>query len=210
MFAKFLVVLNVLLFPVLLVINIRIIILNFFIRVLVNPILQLLSTLSFNTVGPGGIPYIEKITVNDLFGFYIEERLDILLMENDFINIPKMVLVQKSGGFYKISKSNQSLINAEFLWEKYHYKNSFIEDTDVPNATHNQYKIYSLTDIPFCKDDYDLVRASNIIKLPDGITEGELVSLKWNIYDQKADITYKVKDKYTENLNILKVYSDGR
>ena len=124
-------------------------------------------------------------------------------MENDFINVPKLVMLtsNKPETNIKVNKLNASVINSIYFWEKYHKINSFIEN--------NQYKIYTI-EVPFCIEDYYKLKLNNRIIDTDGITEGEIISVKWNVYNQTANINYKLKKQYTNNLKETTILSDGR
>lgn len=169
-----------------------------------------------------------------------ERRSRIMLMENNFIQHPRLIALERpyNDPYVKANISlqntnpkgsrvnlyNRNLLNAPFLWHKFHVINSFIEDDatsirisgrniQIANTwekTNNQKKIYDIVNVPFCYEDYLKVKNSSEILDSDGITIAEVVSLKWNVYNQTADITYKVKSKYTDNLKITKIYSDGR
>ena len=62
----------------------------------------------------------------------------------------------------------------------------------------NQYKIYEVSSVPFCFEDYEKVRNNN--KIIDGEKEGIIDSLTWNIYNQTADIKFRINEIYTKNL----------
>ena len=117
-------------------------------------------------------------------------------------------------------------MSANNLWNNFHLINSFIEDDNRTVTTvlgipfvsqgvaleqvNNQKKVYSVSNIPFCIEDYNLVKDNSQIFDSDGVTKGEIVSLKWNVFSQTADITFKVKEKYTNNLKLTKILSDGQ
>jgi len=148
--------------------------------------------------------------VQDIRENVILRKEDVLLMERDFVSVPKMLLMRDTFREYdnnkilKLDKLNDSVINSLYLYDNFHYVNGFV------GADHNQRKIYTLENVPFCIDDYRKVRNSNIVLDSDGVTEATITSLKWNVYDQKATITYRIKEKYTENLKVDKIETDGR
>ena len=131
-------------------------------------------------------------------------------MEHDSVSVPKMLLMEadynkwKDEVFVKLDVRNDIIINALYLYKKYHFINTFVGND------HNQYKIYEIDEIPFCYDDYGRVKNNNIIFDSDGVTKGEVINLKWNIYKQTASIKYKLREKYTDNLQEIIIYSDGR
>ena len=165
---------------------------------------------------------------------FTERRTRIMMMETHFIDKPRLITLDisyKNADVYrlgqsnpqaaKVSVQNRNLLNANHLWNKFHLVNSFIEDSNeinflgatIPNTleqVNNQKKIYELENIPFCIDDYNKVKNNSQIVDSDGVTKGEIVSLKWNVYEQKASITFNVKEKYTNNLKLTKISSNGR
>ena len=160
--------------------------------------------------------------IQDFKDRFDNQRLNVLLFETDYLSTPKLVALdddyfnfKATNGLknntvgYKPSANNRNLLSAEFLWERFHYINSFTFDTDAYTYDHNQYKIYTLQDIPFCIDDYNKIKNNPIIKDYDG-KQGEMISVKWNVYQQKAEITFKIKEKYTNNIKLDKLFSDGR
>jgi hypothetical protein len=130
-------------------------------------------------------------------GESIENRLGMLMMENDFISTPKILLVDEANDSLntKVSSDNQSVLNSVYLYNNYHFIDSF--DSKIYDKT-NQYKVYEVDNVPFCYDDYIKVKNNN--KLRDGEKEGLIDSLSWNIFDQTANIKYRINEIYTNNL----------
>lgn len=136
----------------------------------------------------------------------ISNRIGMLLLENDYIDTAKLVIIDEGSEakFNKVTTNNETFLSAKKLWLDYHYINSFAEI----NGKHNQWKKYNYTGVPFCFNDYLLVKNDNKIKTPDGI-DAELLSLQWNVYEQIADIRFRVNEKYTNNLTIQAYEPDG-
>lgn len=130
-------------------------------------------------------------------GELIDDRLGMLMLENDFVSAPKMFLIDEQSNARKtnLRADNTTIVNANYLWENYHIIDSF--DFSIFAST-NQYKIYELSDVPFCFEDYEKVRRNN--KIIDGEKEGIIDSLTWNIYRQTADIKFRINEIYTKNL----------
>ena len=159
-----------------------------------------------------------KNPVQDFKDQFEDDKLGMLLFETDYLSTPKLVaLKDKFSTFqlrgnsieYKPHSNQRSLLNADYLYNNFHYINGFVTSPGVRDNKHNQNKIYTLTNIPFCLDEYNLVKNNPIIRDFDG-KQGEMISVKWNIYRETADITFKVNEKYTNNLQIKTVISDGR
>jgi hypothetical protein len=86
-----------------------------------------------------------------------------------------------------------------------------IPTTLKPNG--NQYYLYDIPTIPFCLDDYDLVRGNNNegeakVLSPEG-NESKILSLKWNFYSNKARIKYAESKLYTDNLKESLIENEG-
>lgn len=146
--------------------------------------------------------------LNDLRDL-IFRKANVLLLEKDAVNVPKLLLMEadyynwKDEAFVKLDTRNDLIINAFYLYKTFY-------DIDTFTGTnHNQHKIYTVN-VPFCYDDYILVKNNNIIYDSDGITKATIISLKWNIYEQTAEIEYKVREKYTDNLESKTIIDDGR
>jgi hypothetical protein len=147
---------------------------------------------------------------SDLDDFIFRKR-NALVMESDFVDTPKIVMLESDYDSFrtndyvvKLDDRNDKVINSLSLYENFFKLDSFVGNDP------NQYKIYSVSDIPFCIDDYNDVKDTNQIFFTDGITPAEIISLKWNPYKQTADIEFKIRQKYTDNLKEIIIESDGR
>ncbi len=147
---------------------------------------------------------------SDLDDFIFRKR-NALVMESDFVDNAKIVMLESDYDSFrtddyvvKLDDRNDEVINSLSLYENFFKLDSFVGNDP------NQYKIYSVSDIPFCIDDYNDVKDTNQIFFTDGITPAEIISLKWNPYKQTADIEFKIKEKYTDNLKESIIQSDGR
>lgn len=185
----------------------------------VNKIFNVVRTVIGKKAATSKPKYLNRMNAVHLLRTRVErKRLYVMLMEQDFINTTKMLMTNFSNEIgtkdafrdkLKIDDLNKSMVNAEQIYNEFHYYNSFFDDSNGIQYP-NQYKIYSIDKIPFCYEDYLKVRDSNYFYDSDGITVGEIISLKWNIYEQTASIKYKKKEIYTTNLKQYKILSDGR
>jgi hypothetical protein len=139
----------------------------------------------------------------------IDDRKNMLLLENDWVDVPKSLIIDVKSNASKtdISNDNETFNNSLYLYNNYHFIESFIPSDEKPNA--NQYKIYEDIEIPFCIDDYELVKSSNFIKDDEGRT-GEVISLSWNPESETATISYKINEIYARNLEETKITPDGK
>ena len=62
-----------------------------------------------------------------------------LKIENDIINVPKICVLTlgKSAKFNKLNTNNDTYFSAKYLYNNFHFIESFVPSTDLPNA--NQY-----------------------------------------------------------------------
>ena len=115
-----------------------------------------------------------------------------LLLENDFVNVPKVFIIQE-GSIPRKTDVDETL-NAKYLWDNYHFINSFYPI----QGKHNQYIKRTFDNVPFCFEDYQKVKLDNRILTNFG--ESALVdSLEWNVYQQSANIKYRVNKLYYNN-----------
>ena len=143
-------------------------------------------------------------------GNAITERRGMLLMENDFVDVAKIFLIDEDTT--KPSKSNikipnDEIVNSEFLYNNFHQNRTFVTSQDFPNG--NQYKIYDVNGVPFCFSDYELLRQSNKMQDSDN-RNGRLISCKWNVRKQTAEINYEINELYTNNLKQEIITLSGR
>lgn len=141
-------------------------------------------------------------------GSVIDNRIGMLKIETDAFNTAKVFLLTEGSAvkFNKIGVTNAVDVNAKALYNNYHYVNSFLPTNDRPNA--NQYVIRELAKVPFCYEDFVKVKQNNIIFTKTG--EAEIQSLKWDVYNQHADMVIRVNQLYTNNLIKIEMYHDGR
>ena len=159
----------------------------------ISKVLKLLKKIGIKIgFDPEPIKTIKYTPIKEL----IDNRINMLMMENDFINTPKIILVDEKSTprNTKLNGSNESVLNSVYLYNNYYKINSF--DTAENSGNANQYKIYE-SEVPFCYEDYVKVKSDN--KLIDGEKEGEIISLRWNVDAQTAEIKYKINELYSNN-----------
>ena len=127
------------------------------------------------------------------FAANIEARKGSLLLSNHLTAIPKVVVM--SGD--RLAKDQRVILSARKLWDDLHFINSFAEI----NGEHNQYKRYFGVKVPFCEEDFLALIDNNNCLTSDG-QEAEIELLKWKAWEDYAIIDYRVKSKYTDNLQI--------
>lgn len=171
---------------------------NFVIN-LINTTVKTLKALNVNVVFiPVSLPKLKTPTIINMID---GTRKNMLKMETDYVAVPKMVIIDVSSNIRNnvLLQGNETYLSAKYLWDNFHYFTSFVEI----NGVNNQMKPKQTPEIPFTFEDYTKVRTSNKLLTADG-KEGKLIKVNFNPDKQTATITYKVKEKYTDNL-ILKV-----
>lgn len=155
-----------------------------------------------NLEGPNVDP-IEPVN----FGSIVNDRIGMLMLENDSVLIPKMLLVERGANdrANKIYSTHKDYLSAKYLWNNYHYINSFVPSAGLPNA--NQWKIKTIN-CRFSLNDFLLVKNNNRIFDSNG-NKCLIDQLKWNPYYQYAEITYRSNELYTANLNITTSEGQG-
>lgn len=140
----------------------------------------------------------------------IENRIGMMKIEIDFFAVPKILLLDEGSKpkFNKINANNDTLLSANALYNQFHYIESFVPTSDRPTA--NQCEIRDYEKVPFTFDDYMKVRNNNRILNADG-QEMEFTSLKWNPFDQVAQINgVRLPKLYTTNLEVKILEADGK
>lgn len=184
--------------------------LNYITRILnsvisvINKIVKLLNTLGIKLkFQVPKIPVIPNLKLANL----IENRIGMLQMESDFVNIPKAILldVANNSKNTKVNINNSAYLNAKYLYDNYWYFVSF-----VPKGTFkgNQYLIRELNECKFTYSDYVKVRYNNMVTDAYG-NECELISLKYNPLRETAKGTYKQRKQYLNNIKETIIEPNG-
>ena len=209
-----------------------------------NAVINVLNNLPLAGLDLEPIPTDGSATIEDMplidpsvFGIYGDDRIGIMQIEGDFLNIPHNILLtptanaeisnpfvfESNGELIDLSLyfpaintsgdfvSNKLIENHDFeagatnLWNKYHSINSFVPNTngsttDLSDSKHNQWVLYDFENVPFCMEDYLKVKSNNNITFAGKV--GRIESLEWDVYNQKANISFRVNELWTNNLEI--------
>ena len=141
------------------------------------------------------IPYVELKGFSNL----IENRVGMLVLDNDYIEVPKNILIDSDG---KLMNGNETYLSAEYLYDNFHYFQTFV-------GGQNQYLLKSFDKINFTFNDFQKVLNNNRIFAANG-DEAILLSLKYNPIEETATGTFKVKTIYLTNLKETKLIPDGK
>jgi hypothetical protein len=135
---------------------------------------------------------------NSTLSSKIKNRKGMMLLSTDTTGVDKLLVMSNE----KIPASASDQLNASDLWD-FHGINSFVEITDpiTGQLIHNQYKVYDEVTIPFCYEDWLALLGNNKF-LTEAGEQGEMLTVEWDINNEKANISYKVKHLYTKNLKL--------
>ncbi len=168
----------------------------------INKIIKAINTLPSINIDYFNKP--NKTFEKPNFSEVITNRIGMLLLTHELTNLPKRILIEGSGWDVKVTEDNETKLSAEYLYNNYHYLQSFVPSTNKPSG--NQRFIYEIPTIPFCLSDYYKIRGiSNDTKgeaqllSPSGLP-AKLLSLKWNIWKNKASIRFAEERLFTTNL----------
>jgi hypothetical protein len=107
-------------------------------------------------------------TNNNFFGTVQAESRDRLLrMSTDLVNIPKLLRLTPE---LKMKANNRDIWSAKYLYDRYHYVNSFVKEVankdDQDNL--NQYKVYQKIKMNASFEDFLKIINNNIATDEDG------------------------------------------
>jgi len=103
---------------------------------------------------------------------------------------PKVLLIENK----KIPTYNRTYVSAKFLYQYFHYINSF-----VANGFGGQYEIYKDVVIPFCFHDFLQTIDCGYFTTTNG-EQGKFDEFVWNFIQMYAKASYRIRKKYTGNL----------
>ncbi len=139
---------------------------------------------------------IEYKPVSALIG----DRIGGLLMENDFVLVPKLVFVDSDGKLI----TNQP--TARMIGESYHTDRLF----DPAYNNNNQKYEYSIPAVHICKE--DLMRIKNTKSVIDPVNNkvSKVRNISWDPISETGSINYGVPIVYTKNLKTKIIEPDGK
>lgn len=151
---------------------------------------------------------IEKIAktlgsvVDDLTGIFgggtnfrskINARIGSMLTSSHFSTSGR--IVKMSGA--KLAKNQREILSVQNLWNNYHYINSFAEY----QGEHNQYFRYEGQSVPMTIKEFAILLENNQATDNEG-NEYIIEKIVYNPFKTTAVIDYRIKKKYTNNLQI--------
>jgi hypothetical protein len=141
-------------------------------------------------------------------GALIDNRKGVMLLENDYFTTPKGVLLNIGVNAVdtKIKDENSTRLTSDGIYDEFHYVNSFVPSAKLPKP--NQWIKRKHESIPFCFDDYKLVRNNNLI-FDSEERPCKIISLNWQPEAGQAEIEYWEQKIYTTNLTETILTPDG-
>lgn len=127
------------------------------------------------------------------FASKIESRIGTLLLSSHFLTVGKAV--KMSGN--KLASDQRTELGATYLWENFHFINSFAEY----NGHHNQYFRYEQQPVPMTIKEFSSILENNNAVDEEG-NEYEIENVVYSPYKTTALINYRIKKKYTNNLKV--------
>lgn len=149
----------------------------------------------------------------------LTDRLNMLMMENDMVDSPKLLMIDTTLQIFiddrigKLTVDNLTLISAKNIYEQFYAIDSFVPDSQ---GNHNQFALLSpalnksgeSNKVPFGFTDFELVKDDN--KIIDNFGDPALLdSLQWHIEEDWANIDYRKKEIYTNNLKLITLEPKG-
>lgn len=171
----------------------------------VNNVLSKLATIGIKVKFT--LPNIPTITNPDLNNLF-KNRKGMMLIEKDLFTVPKLMILNVSSNpkFTKLSSGNLTYLNAKFIYDNFYAASSFMPSTNFPNG--NQF-IKKNVKVPFIFTNFEAVKNNNKIYLHDG-TEAWVDSLKWNPWEQTAEMAIRINKLYTNNLKLVAYEPTGQ
>lgn len=121
----------------------------------------------------------------------INSRFGVNILETDYLHVPK---IMKLNSQLKLASNQRNNWSAKYLYNNYHNKGSF-----VLNDFGNQYYIYKGVRVPFGFEQFNQLTQNAYFYNSNGDL-CKLEQIVWNVSQDFALIDYRVKTKYTSNL----------
>lgn len=183
-------------------------------------------------VDPNSIPFLniidptyESVPVLSIPGDYPDNdyttRYNMLLLENDYIDVPKVVELDTiyhvecnpGANVAKLHPNNLLHVNAQAIFNYFYSIDLWIPNDDgtpSPTGLHNQYELFQpslnsaneLNKIRFGFDDFEKVVDDNRILDNDG-NACLIDSLDWYLEGQWIDLRFRKNNIYTNNLKLV-------
>jgi hypothetical protein len=128
-------------------------------------------------------PKVKPINTN-----LIENRIGMMLLENDIINVKKLVLMDLSSdpNLNKVSIDNSTIINAKYFYNRFF------------KSKNTQFLGRSISNVEMNLNDVMNVKKEGALSMPDG-SIAKVISCKWQIVTQTSEILLDIPYIYNNN-----------
>ena len=126
----------------------------------------------------------------------ITNRVGMMSLSSDTTSVDKMLFIDNE-------ELDANQVTAKEIFEQWHMIESFAEVVDprTGQTVHNQSIIQTTEKLKFCLNDWNELLDNNRFTTPDG-REGEILSIDWSIFENVANIRYKIAQLYTKNIKL--------
>lgn len=148
------------------------------------------------------LPEIKEINDPNL-GDLLDNRIGMMLLEADFITVPKLVMLDVGDEPVKtkLATENNTHINALYLYNTFHFTNSFAPSPKSAQRYRLDYK-----DVEMNLDNFKQVAKEGLIALPSGFI-ADVISCQYN--PSKRLGVFKIEERRMWANNIREVISQG-
>ena len=123
----------------------------------------------------------------------IRNRVGSLLLSSPLLSIGKVVVMSGAN----LARNQRQLLDTRILWDKYHFIRSFA----LYQGQHNQFKRFAEQPVGMTFKEFVILLSNNITEDENG-NEVRIERVVYNPYFGEALIDYRVKEIYTNNLQI--------
>lgn len=120
----------------------------------------------------------------------ITDKIGMPKLSTEYNGVAKLIRLDASG---KLPLNHRSLWGAKFLYDNYHLHDSFVIND------RNQYRLVKQLVTGFGLSDFNALVDNNYFEDQAG-NRCWAESIKWTLGGDKAELTYRVREKYTTNL----------
>ena len=169
----------------------------------IKKIKNALSTVGINI--PFSPPGITPLKQPELDSF-IDNRIGMLVLEQDMIGVPKIALIEQGteDRKTKIAADNQAVIKAKFIYERFHASESF-----APKNNSAQRIEWQFNNVEMNLADVIKVKTESAVKMPDG-TIAEVINCSWNSSTRLANFVVRQRKLFTNNIQEVIYEPSGR
>lgn len=155
---------------------------------------------------PGNLSLPSPLIQN--FNFTFTPQIGVLLLTDNTTGVPKLLLLNNDGTLDSTNHTANDPIGCRKLMKNYHYSSLMLTEDPNGNPYWNQFYVYKSQTIPLCCEDFVALYNTNYITTYDG-NQARVDSLKYNPFKAIATIDYRVRTKFTNNLQVSYMIDNG-